>query len=111
MRGLLADHNVEGHAAYLRRLLDALDLWPLLAAEGLAFATLAGLRIARDTGLPVTLGYVDGRTRTAGLGPTLHPTGDVAADMDRIRAFYADKTGMRPENRTEPRLREENPRV
>jgi 1-acyl-sn-glycerol-3-phosphate acyltransferase len=68
-------------------------------------------RIARDTGLPVTLGYVDGRTRTAGLGPTLHPTGDVAADMDRIRAFYADKTGLRPENRTEPRLREEGPRV
>jgi 1-acyl-sn-glycerol-3-phosphate acyltransferase len=64
-------------------------------------------RIARDTGLPVTLGYVDRRTMTAGLGPTLRPTGDVVADMDRIRAFYADKSGLRPENRTEPRLREE----
>ena len=64
-------------------------------------------RIARDTGLPVTLGYVDRRTMTAGLGPTMHVTGDVAADMDRIRAFYADKAGLRPENRTEPRLREE----
>ena len=64
-------------------------------------------RIARDTGLPVTLGYVDRRTMTTGLGPTIRLTGDVAADMDRIRAFYADKSGMRPENRTEPRLREE----
>ena len=64
-------------------------------------------RIALDTGLPVTLGYVDRRTMTAGLGPTLRLTGDAAADMDRIRAFYADKTGLRPENRTEPRLREE----
>jgi 1-acyl-sn-glycerol-3-phosphate acyltransferase len=64
-------------------------------------------RIALDTGLPVTLGYVDRRTMTTGLGPTLHLTGDVAADMDRIRAFYADKSGLRPENRTEPRLRDE----
>ena len=64
-------------------------------------------RIALDTGLPVTLGYVDRRTMTTGLGPTLRVTGDVAADMDRIRAFYADKSGLHPENRTEPRLREE----
>ena len=42
-----------------------------------------------------------------GLGPTLDLTGDVAADMDRIRAFYADKAGLRPEHRVEPRLREE----
>ena len=44
---------------------------------------------------------------TTGLGPTLELTGDVAADMDRIRAFYADKAGLRPERRTTPRLREE----
>ena len=66
-------------------------------------------RVARDTGLPVTLGYVDRRTMTTGLGPTLHLTGDVVADMDRVREFYADKSGLRPENRTEPRLREERP--
>jgi hypothetical protein len=27
--------------------------------------------------------------------------------MDRIREFYADKAGVRPSGRTEPRLREE----
>lgn len=64
-------------------------------------------RIARETGMPVTLGFVDRTTMTTGLGPTLDLTGDVAADMDRIRAFYADKSGARPERRTEPRLREE----
>ncbi len=64
-------------------------------------------RIARETGMPVTLGYVDRTTRTAGLGPTVELTGDVAGDMDVIRAFYADKAGVRPERRTEPRLREE----
>ena len=64
-------------------------------------------RIAREAGLPVTLGYVDGTRRTTGLGPTIELTGDVAADMTVIRAFYADKSGMRPQYRTEPRLREE----
>lgn len=64
-------------------------------------------RIARETGMPVTLGYVDRTTMTTGLGPTIDLTGDVAADMDRIRAFYADKAGLRPEHRVEPRLREE----
>ncbi|QEV99814.1 acyl-phosphate glycerol 3-phosphate acyltransferase [Microbacterium caowuchunii] len=66
-------------------------------------------RIARQTGMPVTLGYVDRTTMTTGLGPTLEMTGDVAADMDRIRAFYADKAGLRPQLRTEPRLRDESP--
>jgi len=64
-------------------------------------------RIARETEMPVTLGYVDRTTMTTGLGPTFELTGDVAADMDRIRAFYADKAGVRPSGRTEPRLREE----
>lgn len=64
-------------------------------------------RIARETGMPVTLGYVDRPTRTTGLGPTIELTGDVAGDMDRIRAFYADKSGFHPHKRVEPRLREE----
>ena len=64
-------------------------------------------RIARDAGLPVTLGYVDRTTMTTGLGPTIELSGEVRADMDVIRAFYADKSGLRPELRTEPRLREE----
>ncbi|GAA2087559.1 1-acyl-sn-glycerol-3-phosphate acyltransferase [Brevibacterium salitolerans] len=65
-------------------------------------------RIARETGLPVTLGYVDRSTMTSGLGPTFELSGDVGADMDRIRAFYADKAGLRPHRRVEPRLREES---
>lgn len=67
-------------------------------------------RIARDAGLPVVLGYVDSATRTAGLGPTIDLTGDVTADMDLIRAFYADKHGIHPEDFTPPKLREERAR-
>lgn len=67
-------------------------------------------RIALDTGLPITLGYVDRTTMTTGLGLTFRPTGDVHADMDRVRSFYADKSGLKPQNRTEPRLRDEDKR-
>ena len=65
-------------------------------------------RIAQQTGLPITLAFIDAPSRTVGWGPTFHPTGDVVADMDLVRAFYADKTGIRPENFTPPRLREED---
>jgi len=64
-------------------------------------------RIARETGMPVTLGYVDRTTMTTGLGPTIELTGDVPADMDRIRAFYADKQAKFPAQVTPVRLREE----
>lgn len=64
-------------------------------------------RIARGAGLPVVLGYVDGPTRTAGLGPTIELTGDVPADMDKLREFYADKHGVYPEKATPPKLRDE----
>lgn len=65
-------------------------------------------RISQQTGIPVTLAYLDRPSRTVGWGPTFELTGDVGADMDRIRAFYADKTGFRPELTTTPRLREED---
>ena len=65
-------------------------------------------RIAKQTGLPISMGFIDGPTRTMGFGPSLMPTDDVVADMDVVRAFYADKHGVHPQLRTEPRLREED---
>ncbi len=35
MHGLLADVNVQGHLPYLRRLLEALNLWPVIEALNL----------------------------------------------------------------------------
>ena len=64
-------------------------------------------RISQQTGIPVTLAWLDRPTRRVGWGPTFAPTGDVRADMDVVRAFYADKRGFRPELTTVPRLREE----
>ena len=65
-------------------------------------------RIAKQSGLPISMGFIDGPTRTMGFGPSLIPTVDVVADMDVVRAFYADKHGVHPQLRTEPRLREED---
>ncbi|WP_371744555.1 1-acyl-sn-glycerol-3-phosphate acyltransferase [Georgenia sp. TF02-10] len=65
-------------------------------------------RIAHETGLPVALGFVDRDRMTVGVGPSLTMTGDLTADMDRVRDFYADKKGVRPERGTSPRLRDED---
>ena len=54
-------------------------------------------RIAREAGVPIVLGFVDGPTRTGGFGPTIRASGDLAADMEPIRAFYADKHGVVPD--------------
>ena len=88
------------------------DPWLLgLAAEGTRkrgdYWKSGFYRIAQQTGLGITLAFIDAPSRQVGWGPTFHPSGDVKADMDLVREFYADKTGIRPESFTPPRLREE----
>lgn len=108
--------NRESPGATIRTVLDEAvgdeSFLLVIAAEGTRgkgeFWKPGFLRIAMQTGLPITLGFVDGPTRTLGMGPTFSPSGNVTADMDVVREFYADKHGIRPENRTEPRLREES---
>ena len=39
---------------------------------------------------------------------SLIPTGDIQADMDKIRDFYKDKRGKYPEKRSRIRLRVED---
>lgn len=66
-------------------------------------------KIAREAGVPILMGACDGPTKTLTFAETpLYPTGDVRADMDLIRAFYSPYHGVRPDYRTEPRLREED---
>ncbi len=63
--------------------------------------------IALGAKVPIVMGYLDYARRRGGFGPALHPTGDMRKDMDKIRAFYADKTGRYPEKFGEVRLRDE----
>jgi 1-acyl-sn-glycerol-3-phosphate acyltransferase len=60
--------------------------------------------VALGAGVPVVLGYADYRRRRVGLGPVLMPTGDIAADFERYRAFYAGVTARHPERQGEVRL-------
>lgn len=53
--------------------------------------------IALGAGVPIVMGFADYRRRSVGLGPALHPTGDIDADFAAIRAFYTGKTGRHPE--------------
>lgn len=65
--------------------------------------------IAVEAGLPIALGYIDYPARQLGVGSVLHPSGNIVQDFEVIRAFYRDKTGLRPENQGEIRLREDAP--
>lgn len=63
-------------------------------------------RIAVAGKLPVALAYIDYATRAVGMDTFLTLTGDVEVDFARIREFYKDKHGRRPENAGDIRLRE-----
>ena len=63
--------------------------------------------LARATGVPVGLAFVDYPTRRIGVGAYVELTGDPPADMKRIGAFYADKHGYRPEKQGPVALRDD----
>jgi len=66
-------------------------------------------RIALGASVPVVPGYLDFKRKRAGLGPAITMTGDIRADMDKLRAFYAEKnpTAYEPANFGPILLREE----
>ena len=53
--------------------------------------------IALGAGVPIVMGFLDYKHKIAGFGPSFAPTGDIAADMREIRAFYAGITGKYPD--------------
>lgn len=65
-------------------------------------------RIACAVGVPVALAFIDYPRREIGIGGYIDLTGDVAADMTRIRLFYADKRGRHPGKQGPVRLRDES---
>lgn len=58
--------------------------------------------IAAGAGVPMVLAFIDYRSRTCGIGPVLNPTGDMEADMEKIRSFYSGITGKYPGMMTPP---------
>jgi 1-acyl-sn-glycerol-3-phosphate acyltransferase len=64
-------------------------------------------RIAEGAKIPIVCGFLDYDKKVAGMGLTLTPSGDIRADMDRIRGFYKDIRGKYPQHTDTIRLREE----
>lgn len=54
-------------------------------------------RIALAAGVPCALSYIDYGTRTLGIDTYVTFSGNEEEDLARLRDFYADKTGKRPE--------------
>lgn len=65
-------------------------------------------RIAEQADVPIVLAFVDKSTRTGGFGPAIEVTGDLVADMDKMRAFYDGKIGLKAGRFGHIRLREES---
>jgi 1-acyl-sn-glycerol-3-phosphate acyltransferase len=49
--------------------------------------------MALGAAVPIVMGYVDYRRRIVGFGPSFMPSGDIYADFEILRQFYAQMTG------------------
>ncbi len=49
--------------------------------------------IACGAEVPIVLGFLDYRRKVGGFGPLIYPSGNIAADMKSIRAFYEGVCG------------------
>jgi len=49
--------------------------------------------IATAAQVPIVMAYMDYSRKISGLGPLLHPSGNLEADMVTIKAFYAPFKG------------------
>lgn len=47
--------------------------------------------------VPIVLGYMDFKTKQAGYGPTLYPTGDFDSDVAKMLEFFAPVHAKHPE--------------
>jgi 1-acyl-sn-glycerol-3-phosphate acyltransferase len=52
--------------------------------------------IALGASVPIALGYIDYAKKAVGIGPTIYPSGDIQADFEQIKSFYAGKLGKHP---------------
>lgn len=66
--------------------------------------------VADGARIPIVFGFLDYRRKVAGLGPSMLPSGDVPADMDRLRAFYGDIEARYPDKKSPVKLQQEHGR-
>ena len=64
--------------------------------------------IAMGANVPLAMGFIDYVRKEGGFGPTLMPTGDIEADMEKIRAFYYNITAKNPDKSTPAMISPQN---
>jgi 1-acyl-sn-glycerol-3-phosphate acyltransferase len=107
-----ASHHMVDHLAAQFTARDRLALaMPPEGTRSLAPHWKSGFyHVAATARVPIALGYLDYARREGGIGAPIQPSGDLHADMDRIRAFYAGKAGCHPELQGPIRLPAEDER-
>lgn len=63
--------------------------------------------MAVNAKVPIVLGYLDYERKVSGLGEVFWPSGDLKADLPKIRAFYSNVRGKHPERQSEISFGEE----
>ena len=109
--GIPIDRRAPGGA--IRSIADEFErrdfMWLALAPEGtrsyMDHWKSGFYQIALMTGVPCGLGYIDYPTKTVGIDTFITFSGDVNEDIEKLRAFYADKCGLRPDTASDIRLR------
>ena len=61
--------------------------------------------IALGARVPIAMGFVDYPHKHIGIGRSFMASGDIQADFEIIRSFYADKTGKFPNEQGEIRIK------
>jgi 1-acyl-sn-glycerol-3-phosphate acyltransferase len=109
--GAIPVERTERHAL-VRTLTEAFrqrrELWLAMSPEGTRARTdhwKSGFyHVAREAGVPLLLAFIDASKKECGLGELMMVSGDVEVDLARLRAYYSEKIGVRPERASDIRF-------
>ena len=63
--------------------------------------------IAVQAKVPIALGFLDYEKKELGVNGVLYPSGDIAEDFEQIKKFYQSKTGKKPQNQGDIKLKDQ----
>jgi len=64
--------------------------------------------IALQAEVPIYLGYIDYATKQVGYAEKIIPSGDIDADLEKLKAFYQDKVGKYPDKHSTMSISQRN---
>ena len=102
--GIAVDRNKNNNVVdeMVEKLNSSTSMYLMLSAEGTRKAVSkwkSGFYyVAQKAQVPVCTGYLDYAKKEAGFGPVIHISGNMDADMAKIKAFYSTIIPRIPEN-------------